>query len=167
MATRASGLLIAQVALGAVMPADRCPRRLSASAGRAASPANLVNQGRRPLAMPSATHMRISAPFCTESFQRYGSSTPTLKMPPMALRPKVARYSLPFLPLAQGGVEPAAGLAVGEERRRQLADRLHVELTQRAAAGVGDDSGPSGLILRISPSHSRQSSNRRCCCQRM
>src|SRR5674476_314754 len=69
-------------------------------------PANLVNHGRKPLAIPSSTHSRISGALCTESFHRYGSSTPTLKMPPIGFTPMVERYSLPFLPLAQGGVTP-------------------------------------------------------------
>ena len=97
-----------------------------------------MNQGRRPLAIPSTAQMRISAGLWTESFQRYGSSTPTLKMPPIGLRPMVARYSLPFLPLAHGAITPAAALAVGEEDGRELADGLHVERAGRAAAGVGD-----------------------------
>ena len=69
-------------------------------------PANLVYHGRRPFAMPSIAQSRISAGLCTESFQRYGSSSPTLKMPTIGLRPSVARNSLPRFPFAHGTVTP-------------------------------------------------------------
>ena len=50
----------------------------------------------------------------------------------------VERYSLPFLPLAHGAHEAAPALSIGKERGRELADGLHVEIAERAAAGVGD-----------------------------
>ena len=62
-------------------------------------------------------------------------------MPTIGLRPIAARYSLPFLPLAHGRHQAAPRLAVGHQRRGQLADPLHVERTGRAAAGVGNDAG--------------------------
>ena len=65
-----------------------------------------MNQGRIPLAVPSATHIRSSASPCTESFQRYGSSMPTLKMPPTGFEPSTARYSFALLPFAQIGISP-------------------------------------------------------------
>ena len=69
-------------------------------------PANFVYQGRSPFAIPSIAHRRISAGLCTESFQRYGSSRPTLKMPTIGLRPIVARNSFPRFPFAHGTVTP-------------------------------------------------------------
>ena len=99
------GLFVAQVFFNPIMP----PVNSSTTPSQRRSwivPENLVNQGRRPLAIPSATQMRISASLWTESFQRYASSTPTLKMPPTGLLPIVARYSLALLPLAQGGISP-------------------------------------------------------------
>ena len=59
-----------------------------------------------PLAVPSATHSLISGSLWTESFQRYGSSTPTLKMPPIGRRPITERSSLARRPLFHGGVSP-------------------------------------------------------------
>src|SRR5450759_2119548 len=59
-----------------------------------------------PLAIPSATQILISASLCTESFQRYCSSNPTLNMPPRGFSPIDARNSLAPLPLDHGGVTP-------------------------------------------------------------
>ena len=117
----------------------RGPRRRSSQRRSWSMPANLVNQGRRPLAIPSATQMRISASLCTESFQRYASSTPTLKMPPIGLLPIVGAVLLRVLAVGPRGHEPAPRLAVGEQRRGELADGLHVERAGRAAPGVRDD----------------------------
>jgi len=84
--------------------------------------------------------MRISASLCTESFQRYGSSTPTLKMPPMGLRPMVARTPCRFCRRPYGH-EAAACLTVGEEDGRVFTDVFHIEVAERAAAGVGNEAG--------------------------
>ena len=46
---------------------------------------------------------------------------------------------LAVLPVAPGRGQAAPRLAVREERVGQLSDRLHVEVRQRAAAGVGDE----------------------------
>ena len=70
------------------------------------TPENFVNHGRMPLAVPSATHSLISGSLWTESFQRYGSSRPTLKMPPIGRRPITERYSFARWPLLHGGVRP-------------------------------------------------------------
>ena len=70
------------------------------------TPENFVTQGRMPFAVPSATQSRISGSLCTESFQRYASSRPTLKIPPIGRRPITERYSLARLPLFHGGVTP-------------------------------------------------------------
>ena len=59
-----------------------------------------------PLAVPSATHWRISGSLCTESFQRYGSSRPTLKMPPTGRRPMTERNSFAVRPFTHAGVTP-------------------------------------------------------------
>jgi len=59
-----------------------------------------------PFAVPSATQSRISGSLCTESFQRYGSSTPTLKIPPIGRRPITDRSSFARRPLFHGGVSP-------------------------------------------------------------
>ena len=96
-----------------------------------------MTHGRMPLAVPSATHSRISGSLCTESFQRYGSSRPTLKMPPMGLLPITARYSFARRPLAHGGVKPAPRLIVGELDRRQLAGGLEVRRSIRDEARLG------------------------------
>src|SRR5262249_13638748 len=40
-----------------------------------------------------------------------------------------------------GGHQPGPGLAVGEQRRGELADRLHVERTRGTAPGVRDHAG--------------------------
>ncbi len=45
---------------------------------------------------------------------------------------------LAVLAVGPGGHQAAAGLAVGKQRGRQLADGLHVQVAERAAAGVGD-----------------------------
>src|SRR5688572_26611239 len=66
-------------------------------------PLNFANHGRMPLAIPSATNERSSGASCTESFQRYGASSPTLKMPPTGLEPIAARYSFAYLPLIHIG----------------------------------------------------------------
>src|SRR5207247_11478928 len=51
--------------------------------------------------------------------------------------------------------QAATGLPVGEQRRRQLADRFHVERAQRAAAGVRDEPGArlgrAGLFVPAPP----------------
>src|SRR5678815_4401783 len=70
------------------------------------TPENFVTHGRAPLAVPSATQSRISGSLCTESFQRYASSKPTLKMPPIGRRPMTDRNSFARWPLAHGGVTP-------------------------------------------------------------
>ena len=116
--------------------------------------------------MPSATQMRISAGLWTESFQRYASSTPTLKMPPIGLRPIVARYSLAFLPLAHGAISP---LRAWRSANRIGASSPMAFMSSGLVApppvlGITHE---SGLILRTSASQSRQSSKRRSCCQRM
>ena len=59
-----------------------------------------------PCAVPLATHSRISASLCTESFQRCGSSTPTLKIPPTGRPSITAWYSLPRRPFEYGAVRP-------------------------------------------------------------
>src|SRR5262245_39853244 len=38
-----------------------------------------------------------------------------------------------------GKRQPAPGLAIGEERRRQLSDGLHIEIAERPAAGVRNE----------------------------
>ena len=48
---------------------------------------------------------------------------------------------LAVLPVRPRRGQPAAGLPVGDQRGRQLADPLHVQRTGRAAAGVRDDAG--------------------------
>ncbi len=59
-----------------------------------------------PLAVPSATQSCTSGSLCTESFQRYGSSTPTLKIPPTGFGPMTERYSFARRPFAHGGITP-------------------------------------------------------------
>ena len=48
---------------------------------------------------------------------------------------------LAVLPVGPRGGQPAPSLPVGDERRRKLADALHVQRARRAAAGVRDDAG--------------------------
>jgi len=87
---------------------------------------NLVNQGRKPCAMPSATQSRVSSADCTESFQRFLSSMPTLKMPTMAFCPCGAIF-LGILSVGPGRHQAGSALAIGEECRRQFSDGFHVE----------------------------------------
>ena len=122
--------------------------------------ANFVNQGRIPLATRSAAHRRISAPFCTESFQRYGSSTPTLKRPITGLRPITARYSFAFMPIAQGGIRPRrawrSATSIGASSPlRFMSSGL---VAPPPVFGIRHE---SGLIARIASSHTRHSSKRR------
>ena len=91
-----------------------------------------------------------------------GSSTPTLKIPTMALLPMVARYSLPFLPLAQGGMRPERRLAVGEERGASSPMVFMSRSDERAAAGVGDVAGVGIDLPESCVFQRRQSSKRRC-----
>ena len=110
-----------------------------------------MTHGRMPLAVPSATQSRISGSLCTESFQRYGSSSPTLKMPPIGLRPITERYSFARRPFAQGGVRP---------RRAWLS----VNWMAASSPAVLRSGGPfgmkraSGLTARTVASHCFQSS---------
>ena len=102
-------------------------------------PANLVYQGRSPFAIPSIAQSRISAALCTESFQRYGSSSPTLKMPTIGLLAHRGAELLPALPVRPGHRDAASRLMIGDEHRRELADAHHVERAAGAAAHVRDD----------------------------
>ena len=63
---------------------------------------------------------------------------PHAEDPADRLPPHRRAVLLAVLPVSPHRRQPAARLAVGEQNRRQLADRLHVQIGQRAAAGVGD-----------------------------
>ena len=71
-------------------------------------------------------------------------------MPPIGLRPIVERYSLPFLPFAQGAVSPLRACRSANRVGAMLADRLHVEIADARRRRCSECSAPSGLILRIS-----------------
>src|SRR5690242_19464022 len=105
MPTRASGVVLRRYRSFFQAHVYTCSTTGSQRLSRS-TPPNLVNHGRSPLAIPSSAHSRISGSLCTESFQRYASSTPTLKIPPIGRLPSAARYSLPFFPFAQDGVSP-------------------------------------------------------------
>ena len=60
----------------------------------------------------------------------------------------VGAVFLAVLAVGPRRAEAAARLAVGKQRGRQLADGLHVEIAERAAAGVGDEARV-GIDLRI------------------
>jgi len=122
-------------------------------------PANLLYHGRIPLATESATQSRNSSGFCTESFQRYASSKPTLKRPTTGLLPIVARNSLPDLPLAHGGMRPwracRSATSVGASSPIRFMSSV---LVAPPVLGITHE---SGLIFRTSESQRRQSSNKR------
>src|SRR6185436_9745144 len=126
------------------------------------TPENFVNQGRKPFAVPSATQMRISASLCTESFHRYGSSTPTLKIPTIGLRPIVERNSLPFLPLTHGEARPrrACRSAIRVSAERPI---LSISSELKAPPPVLGITQLRGLIFLTSESHNCHKSNNRSC----
>ena len=110
--------------------------------------------------MPSASQTRSSAGLVTESFQRCSSSGPMLAMPTMGLRPKVARNSFAFFPFAHGAISP--------RRDCRSANSVGASWLMVVMSIEVIDPPPelamkrvSGLILRISPSHRRHSSNSR------
>ena len=87
-------------------------------------------------------------------------------MPTIGLRPIVARNSFPLLPFAHGTVTPRrawrSAMSVGASSPMRF---MSSELV--APPPVFGMTHESGLIFRTSPSQSCQSSNSRCCRQRM
>src|SRR5262249_31776413 len=61
-----------------------------------------------------------------------GRDDPHMKDPPDGLSPECGTILLAVLTIGPGRHDPAPPLAVGEQRRRQLADRLHVQPAQSA-----------------------------------
>ena len=53
----------------------------------------------------------------------------------------VARIFLAVFAIGPREHDTAAGLAIGHQHGREFADCLHVERTERAAAGIRDDAG--------------------------
>ena len=101
---------------------------------------NFVKVGRKSWAIPSAIQSRISSALCTESFQRYLSSSPTLVIPAIAFRPIVERNSLALLPEAHGGISPALPCRSAQAVGINDPKCLHVQVAQRSAAAIGEDS---------------------------
>ena len=130
------------------------------------APANFVNHGRMPFAMPSIAQRRISSAFCTESFHRYGSSSPTLKIPTTGLRPIVERNSFALRPLPHGGSTPCracrSAISVGASSPMRFMSSGPV--APPAVLGITHE---SGLIARTAASHVCHSANSRSCRQRM
>ena len=113
-----------------------------------------MNHGRMPLATRSAVQRRISSALCTESFQRYASSTPTLKRPATGFPPTAARYSLAFMPMAQGAMRPrrAWRSATSIGARSPIAFMSSWLVAPPPVLGMTQE---SGLTLRTSESHRR------------
>src|SRR4029077_6404221 len=99
--------------------------------------------------MPSSAQRRISGPACTESFQRYGSSTPTLKSPAIGFWSPTAPDSLAPGPESRGAVlrvrapevpgrsEPAPGRVVhGQEVRARGALQAGRAIRNETRAGA-------------------------------
>ena len=97
-----------------------------------------MNQGRRPLAMPSSTHSRISAAVLHRILPAVRLFDAHAEDAADRLASHGGAIFLAVLPVGPGSHQAAARLAVGEQRGRQFADALHVQFAQRSSAGVGD-----------------------------